>query len=47
MHRERLKTGVNETGPKREGVTGGWRKQRDEELNNLYSSLNIIVKPSL
>jgi hypothetical protein len=23
-------------------VTGGWRKLRDEELHNLYSSPNII-----
>jgi hypothetical protein len=29
-------------GPKRIGVTGGWRKLHDEELNNLYSSPSII-----
>jgi hypothetical protein len=29
-------------GPKREEVTGGWRKLHNEELNNLYSSENII-----
>jgi hypothetical protein len=29
-------------GPKREEVTGDWRKQHNEELHNLYSSLNII-----
>jgi hypothetical protein len=29
-------------GPKREGVTGGWRKLHNEELHNLYSSPNII-----
>jgi hypothetical protein len=29
-------------GPKRDGVTGGWRKLHNEELHNLYSSLNII-----
>jgi hypothetical protein len=29
-------------GPKRDGVTGGWRKQRNEELHNLYSSPSII-----
>jgi hypothetical protein len=34
-------------GPKREEVTGGWRKLRSEELYNLYSSPNIIrmIKP--
>jgi hypothetical protein len=25
-------------GPKREEVTGGWRKLHNEELHNLYSS---------
>jgi hypothetical protein len=29
-------------GPKRDGVTGGWRKLHNEELNNLYSSPSII-----
>jgi hypothetical protein len=29
-------------GPKREGVTGGWRKLHNEELHNLYSSSSII-----
>jgi hypothetical protein len=29
-------------GPKRDEVTGEWRKLHNEELNNLYSSLNII-----
>jgi hypothetical protein len=29
-------------GPKRDGVTGGWRKLHNEELQNLYSSPNII-----
>jgi hypothetical protein len=29
-------------GQKRDEVTGGWRKQRNEELHNLYSSPNII-----
>jgi hypothetical protein len=28
-------------GPKRDEVTGGWRKLHNEELHNLYS-LNII-----
>jgi len=29
-------------GPKRDEVTGEWRRLRDEELNDLYFSLNII-----
>jgi hypothetical protein len=29
-------------GPKRDGVMGGWRKLRNEELHNLYSSPIII-----
>jgi hypothetical protein len=29
-------------GPKRDGVTGGWRKLHNEELRNLYSSPSII-----
>jgi hypothetical protein len=29
-------------GPKRDGVTGGWRKLHNEELHNLYSSSSII-----
>jgi hypothetical protein len=29
-------------GPKRNDVTGEWRKLRNEELHKLYSSLNII-----
>jgi hypothetical protein len=34
-------------GPKRDGVTGGWRKMYNGELHNLYSSpsLIIIIKP--
>jgi hypothetical protein len=28
--------------PKREDVTGEWRKLHNEELNDLYSSPNII-----
>jgi hypothetical protein len=29
-------------GPKRDEVTGYWRKPHNEELHNLYSSSNII-----
>jgi hypothetical protein len=29
-------------GPKRDEVTGEWRKLHNEELHNLYSSLDII-----
>jgi hypothetical protein len=29
-------------GPKRDEVTGDWRKLHNEELHNLYSSRNII-----
>jgi hypothetical protein len=29
-------------GPKRDGVTGGWRKLHNEELNNLYFLPSII-----
>jgi hypothetical protein len=29
-------------GPKRDEVTGGWRKLHNEELHSLYSSPNII-----
>jgi hypothetical protein len=29
-------------GPKRDGLTGGWRKLHNEELHNLYSSQSII-----
>ena len=28
--------------PKRDEVTGEWRKQHNEELNDLYSSPNIV-----
>jgi hypothetical protein len=31
-------------GPKRYEETGGWRKLYNEELQNLYSSRNIIGK---
>jgi hypothetical protein len=29
-------------GPKRDEVTGGWRRLHNEELHNLYSSPSII-----
>jgi hypothetical protein len=29
-------------GPKREEVVGGWRRLHNEELHNLYTSLNIV-----
>jgi hypothetical protein len=29
-------------GPKREGVTGGWRKLYNKELHDLYSLPSII-----
>jgi hypothetical protein len=29
-------------GPKRDEVTGGWRKLRNEQLHKSYSSLTII-----
>jgi len=29
-------------GPKRDEVTGEWRKLHNEELNNVYSSPNIV-----
>jgi hypothetical protein len=29
-------------GPKEDEVTGGWRKLRNEELHNVYSSPSII-----
>ena len=29
-------------GPRRDGITEEWRKLHNEELNDLYSSLNIV-----
>jgi hypothetical protein len=29
-------------GPKRDGVTGGWKKLHNEELHNFYSSPSVI-----
>jgi hypothetical protein len=31
-------------GPKRDDVTGDWRKLHNEELHKLYSSLKIITR---
>jgi hypothetical protein len=31
-----------DSGPKRDEATGEWRRLRNEELNDLYSSPNII-----
>jgi hypothetical protein len=33
---------LREFEPKGDGVTGGWRKLRNKELHNLYSSPSII-----
>jgi hypothetical protein len=33
-------------GPKRDEVTGEWRKLHNEELHNLYSSTDIIRQVS-
>jgi hypothetical protein len=30
-------------GPKRDEVTGDWRKLHNEELHNIYASPNIII----
>jgi hypothetical protein len=31
------------SGPKRDEVTGGWRKLHNENLHSLYSSPSIII----
>jgi hypothetical protein len=33
--------------PKKDKVTGGWRKLQNEELHKFYSSINIVrmIKP--
>jgi hypothetical protein len=38
----RLRVSRRIFGPKRDEVTGGWRKLHNEELHNLYSSPSII-----
>jgi hypothetical protein len=30
-------------GPKRDEVTGGWKRLNKEELHNLYGSQNILL----
>jgi hypothetical protein len=47
--REKRRLGVCENkvlrmifGPKRDGVTEEWSKQHNKELNDLYSSSNIV-----
>jgi hypothetical protein len=30
-------------GPKREEGVGGWRRLHNEELHNLYASLNVVT----
>jgi hypothetical protein len=30
------------SGPKREEVAGGWRRLRNEELHDLYTSTNVV-----
>jgi hypothetical protein len=32
-------------GPRRDAVTGRWRKMHNNELHNLYSALNVITVP--
>jgi hypothetical protein len=31
-------------GPKRDQMTGGWRKLHNEELHNVYSSPTVIIR---
>jgi hypothetical protein len=42
LHSERVFENRMLFGPKRDEVTGGWRKLHNEELHDLYSTLNII-----
>jgi hypothetical protein len=32
------------SGPKRDEITGGWRKLHNEELHNLYCSPNTMMR---
>jgi hypothetical protein len=43
----RFGSSINLFGPKRDEVTGEWRKLHNEELNDLYSSPSIVrvIKP--
>jgi hypothetical protein len=34
--------GISSAGPRRDEVTGGWRKLHNEELRDLYSSPSVI-----
>jgi len=34
-------------GPRRDDVTGKWRRLHNEELNDLYSSSNIVAAGSI
>jgi hypothetical protein len=40
----RLRTLRRIFGPKRDEVSGGWRKLHNEELRNMYSSPSAITK---
>jgi hypothetical protein len=40
MYENRLQRRI--FGPKRDEVTGGWRKRHNEELHNVYSSPSVI-----
>lgn len=41
MFEKRLLRRADLFGPKRDVVTGGWRKMPNEELYNLYSSISV------